>query len=306
MRPDAPGPAEPILALDVGQTSLRCALVTADGKVTRREAVLTPSGPELATTVRELASAVRDGRAVSHAVVGVAGRVDYAAGALGWGRGEVAGWRETFSEERLGSLLGTATSLANDADLATVGEARFGAGTGHQDLVFLTISTGVGAGALLGGRLLRGRSKLCEVGLTLIGLPSDATAEPVILEDVASGRGLEAAAARAGVEVTASELVARVRDGDPVASSLWRTSSAGVATAAVNLAHLLLPTVIVIGGGVSQAGELLLRPVREWLSRYGPRDLASPIEVRLAELGDDAGLVGAAGWRDAVAAGAAR
>jgi glucokinase len=291
--------------MDIGQTNLRCALVTPAGEVTTRQVIPTPPGPRLAATIVETAGRVRSSRPVSGAVVGVPGRVDYAAGALGWGRGQSPEWRETLTETRLGELLGCPTALANDADLATLGEARFGAGAGHPDIVYLTISSGVGAGALLGGRLLRGRGKLCEVGLTLLGLPSASATEPAFLEDLASGRGLEAAARRAGAPGTVAEIVVRVREGDPVAAALWRNCTQAVAAAAVNLAHLLVPTLIVIGGGVSQAGELLFAPVRDWIARYGPRDLPAPIEVRPAALGDDAGLVGAAGWRDSILEGGA-
>jgi glucokinase len=291
---------KPILAVDVGATNLRCALVSATGAVLARESVPTPPGPDLASTLAAVVWRVRGEERVAYAVVGVPGRVDYSAGALAWGRGQSPEWRETFSEARLGSLLGCPVSLANDADLATVGEARFGAGAGHADVVYLTISSGVGSGAVIGGRLLRGWTKLCEVGLTLVGLPDGDDAEPAVLEDLASGRGLESAARRAGVDGSVADIVAAVRAGDDVAARLWRSSSAAVALAAVNLAHLLVPEVVVIGGGVSRAGELLLGPVRDRLARYGPRDLPTPIQVRQAALGDDAGLVGAAGWQDAV------
>jgi glucokinase len=293
------GPA-PILALDVGATNLRCALVTPAGVIVTREAVATPPGPGLAETLVALVRRVRADRPVAHAVVGVPGRVDYRAGALAWGRGQSPEWRETFSEAHLGALLGTSVSLANDADLATVGEAGFGAAAGHDDVVYLTISSGLGAGATLGGRLLRGRGKLCEIALTLMSLPSDDGPEPTLLEDLASGRGLDAAARRAGVAQSVPEVVELVRSGDQIAARLWRSTTAAVAVAAINLAHLLVPEVIVIGGGVSRAGDLLLGPVREWLARYGPSDLPEPIEVRQAALADDAGLVGAAGWRDAL------
>ncbi len=292
-----------VLALDIGASNLRCALVSRAGEIIARESVPTPTPAQLARTVVDIARRVQAGPPVAEAVVGVPGRVDYASGALEWGRGQAPEWGETFSEERLGELLGMPVALANDADLATVGEARFGSGRGHSDLVYLTISSGVGAGALHGGVLFHGRAKLLEVALTIIALPTDEADEPRPLEDLASGHGLEAAARRAGYAGSAEEIASAVRAGDPLASDLWRTSSRAVAAAAVNLAHLLLPEVIVIGGGVSRTGDLLLAPVRDWLARYGPRDLPLPIEVRLAALGDDAGLIGAAAWRHALGRG---
>jgi glucokinase len=304
MPPDDPGRQQaPVLALDIGATNLRCALVSRAGEVLAREAVPTPPPARLARTVADIARRVRDDRPASEAVIGVPGRVDYTLGALEWGRGQAPEWGETFSEERLGDLLRTRVFLANDADLATVGEARYGAARGHSDVVYLTISSGVGAGAFRAGRLFHGRTKLLEVALTIIALPAGDADEPVVLEDLASGHGLEATARRAGYPGSVEDIARAVRAGDPRAVALWRTSTQAVAAAAVNLAHLLLPEVIVLGGGVSRTGDLLLTPVRDWLARYGPSDLPAPIEVTLAALGDDAGLVGAAAWRDALGQG---
>lgn len=290
----------PILAFDLGATNLRCGLVDSHGAVVTKESTPTPVGPALAETMVELSRRVRGSTVVKYAVVGASGRIDYAIGTLEWGRGQPPEWREVLSETALGRMLGLSVSLANDADLATVGEARYGAGMGHRDVAFLTISSGVGAGALLDGRLLRSRATLCELGLTVLGLPEDPSDSPTLLEDLASGHGLEAAARRSGFEGSAETIAAAALAGNTVAGRLWSTYTRAVAAAVVNIAHLLLPEVIVIGGGVSQAGELLLEPLRDWLTRYGPQSLPTAIAIRPAALADDAGLAGAAAWRSAV------
>jgi predicted NBD/HSP70 family sugar kinase len=263
--------------------------------------VPTPPAGELAHSLADLARRVRTDTPVDHAVVGVPGRVDYEAGAITWGRGLPPEWLDALREPALSRLLGGPVFLANDADLATLGEACYGAGRGRANVAYLTISSGVGAGAVVGGRLLRSRTKLAEIGLTILGLPGDGRGEPILLEDLGSGRALEAA----GGGRSAAEIVAAARDGDPGATETWATFTAAVSATAVNIAHLLVPDVIVIGGGVSSAGELLLEPVRDWLRRYGPQELPHSIEVRQAELGDDAALAGAAAWR-AVAVGSHR
>jgi len=293
----------PVLAFDLGATNLRCGLVDRRGTVLVRESVPTPPGPALATTMNDLTSRVRGTTMVRYAVVGVPGRVDYTNGTLEWGRGQPPEWREVLTEATLGRLLGLSVSLANDADLATVGEARFGAGIGHRDVAFLTISSGVGAGALLDGRLFRARATLCEIGLTLLGLPEDPSGSPTLLEDLASGHGLEAAARRVGFEGSAETIAAAALAGNAVANRLWGTYTRAVAAATVNIAHLLLPEVIVIGGGVSRAGELLFEPLRDWLALYGPQGLPLPIDVKAAALADDAGLAGAAAWLDVAGSG---
>ena len=172
-----------VLAFDLGASNLRCGIVDERGRVLVRESIHTPAGPALATTMVDLACQVLGTTEVTCAVVGVPGRVDYANGTLEWGRGQPPEWREVLTEATLGHLFGLPVSLANDADLATVGEAAFGAGMGHRDMAFITISSGVGVGALTDGRLFRGRAKLCELGLTLLGLPSAPSGSPTLLED---------------------------------------------------------------------------------------------------------------------------
>lgn len=249
----------------------------------------------------DLAASVTASSRPSHAVVGVPGRVDYERGRLEWGRNQPAEWRTVLQEASLCELVGLPVSLANDADLAAVGEAWFGSAA-RRDMAYLTISSGVGAGAVVGGRLVRGRAKLLEVGLTILGLPDDAS-EPVLLEDLASGSGLRTAAQRVGIDADAEAIAGAVRTGDRTAIRLWERYSRAVAATAVNLAHLLLPEVIVIGGGVGRSGQLILDPVRQWLERYGPRQLPVPIAVVEAALGDDAGLIGAAAWSEALGQG---
>jgi glucokinase len=287
----------PILAFDLGATNLRCGLVDVHGAILGKESIPTPQGDALAQAMTDLARRVRGSTDVPYVVAGIPGRVDYERGSLGWGRGQPPGWREVLDESVLARLLGLPVALANDADLAAVGEARFGAGIGHRDVAFLTISSGVGAGALVDGRLFRSRAKLGEIGLTVLALPDDSSEAPTLLEDLASGRGLEAAARQAGLPGSAEAVVAATRSGDPGAKALWSTYVRAVAAAVVNIAHLLLPEVVVIGGGVSRAGEILLDPVRDWLARYGPQGLPQPIKIDVAALGDDAGLAGAAAWR---------
>jgi glucokinase len=302
--PEADGRGEQlVLAVDLGATNLRCGLVDGNGTVRARESIPTPFDASLAPALQVLARRVRGSSSVDAAVIGVPGRVDYASGRLAWGRGQPESWPGILTEESLGRLLDIPAALANDADLATVGEATFGAAAGRHDVAYLTISSGVGAGAIVGGRLLRGRVKLCEIALTLLSIPADGTGEPILLEDLASGRALERMAREAGIDGRAPEIVAKVQLGDDAAKRVWEAYTRAVGTAVVNIAHLFVPEIVVIGGGVSRAGELLLGPVREWLLRYGPQDLAAPIDVAVAALADDAGLVGAAAWGRATADG---
>lgn len=290
----------PILAVDLGGTQMRTALVDHDGGLLMRRAEPTPRDASCPDALLMLVGGVVAGAGVQRAVVGVPGRVNYGSGTLEYAPNLPPGWAAALTEANLSAVLGLRVSLANDADLAAVGEARFGAGRGHADVVYVTISTGIGAGVILGGRLAHGRRSLAEAGHMIIDRTALAAGAPATLEDQGSGTTLGRLAAKAGLEGSGAGLVALVEAGDPAAVRIWGSVAevAGIGTA--NLAHLFSPEVVVVGGGVAHAGELLLGPVRAALARLGPRHFASKIEVVAAALGDDAGLAGAAGWSDAV------
>jgi predicted NBD/HSP70 family sugar kinase len=189
-------------------------------------------------------------------------------------------------------------ALANDADLAAVGEAWFGAGRDHRDVAYLTISTGIGAGVVTGGLLVHGRRSLAEIGHSIVdwrGLDR----ERATVEQLGSGTALRTLAAEAGLVADGREVERRWRAGDPVAGAVWSAVVEVAAAAAVNLAQLFTPEVIVVGGGVGLVGEAVLGPMRALLAEWGPAGLPEPVQVVNAALGDDAALAGAAAWHRA-------
>jgi glucokinase len=210
-----------------------------------------------------------------------------------------AGWTRTLTEEHLSNALGLHVSLANDADLAAVGEAWFGAGKGFGDVAYLTLSTGIGAGVVTGGLLVHGRRSLAEVGHTVIEASALAAGGPATVEELGSGTALARVAREAGLDADGKELVERVRTGDAQATEVLDRVVLAAAIGAVNLAHLFTPEVIVVGGGLGLNGDLVLDPIRALLAAHGPRHLAQPIAVVNAALGDDAGLAGAGAWHRA-------
>jgi glucokinase len=211
-----------------------------------------------------------------------------------------ASWASTLTESTLRALLGVPVALANDADMAAVGEATFGAGRSFDDVVYITISTGVGAGVVLGGRLVHGVRSLAEIGHTIIDRRAVREGQQATVEQIASGTALASHAAALGLDAEGADLVALI-DQDQRARIAWDEAVQGAGLAVVNLAHIFAPEVVVVGGGVGRSGETLLVPIRAMLAAHGPRGHhASPLVVSAA-LGDDAGLIGAAGWRHAFA-----
>lgn len=217
----------------------------------------------------------------------------------------------------LGPLLAQRTGLLvasdNDANCAAIAEHRAGAGRGLGDLVLLTVGTGVGGGIIVNGRPLRGAHGMAaELGHLVV----DSGGRPCIgdcpnrgcLESVASGTALvreatELATAHRGSplgrELAAGTLdgpriTALAEAGDGLASQALRTIATALGVGISSLANIFDPDVILVGGGVSAAGELLVGPAREEFARRAMPPIVARTEVRLAQFGGEAGLLGAA------------
>jgi glucokinase len=205
------------------------------------------------------------------------------------------------------------TFLDNDANLAALAEHRFGAARGATNAVLLTIGTGIGGGLVLGGELYRGShgagAELGHVVIDYAGPPCQGNCpNRGCVEVLASGTALGkegriaaethpgsalGRALGAGEEVTGRLVTEKAIEGDGIAVEVVATIGRRLGVALSSLANIFDPDVIVIGGGVSAAGELLLEPAREQLrTRALPPMNETP--VRLAALGPDAGFIGAA------------
>jgi len=285
-----------ILAADLGGTRMRAARVSPAGGILARVEAPTPVADPTPAAFVALLRELRDG--CTSAVLGIPGRFHHGTGVMEHAPNLPAAWAPALSEGALADALGLPVRGANDADLAAVGEAHFGAGRGHPDLVFLTFSTGVGGGVLLGGRLVHGARSGAEVGWQVIDRAAMRRGEPCTLEHLASGTALGRLGAAAGIDGGGPAVVARAQAGDPVASRVFAEVVEAASIGVANVCFYYSPSRVVIGGGLGRVGEAFLGPIRAFLAAHGPPGLR--IEVVPAELGDDAALVGAAGWARAV------
>lgn len=281
---------------------MRVAIVEDDGSIAKRDTRRTPRDADRPDALVDLAKAVLEGETVDHAVIGLPGRIDHSAGILEHAPNLPQTWAPLLSERRLSDALGVPVRLANDADLAAVGETYFGAGKGFADVVYLTMSTGVGAGVVVAGKILHGRRSLAEVGHCVIDIHAASRGEPCTFEALASGTALARMAADAGVEASGAEIVDLVRGGDAIAGQIWGRLCEAAAVGIANLCFTFTPDIVVIGGGLGLTGDLLYDPIRAYLRKRGPPGLPDPIRIARAALGDDAGLIGAAGWPRATSA----
>ncbi len=228
----------------------------------------------------------------------------------------IAGWNGVNLDRELTQILGKRIVLENDANAAAWGEFKFGAGRGRNDLMMLTLGTGVGGGLILGGALFRGAFGIgAELGHIRI-VPEGHLCGCGIrgcLEQYASGSALmrhtrEAISASPDI---ARNLLARgdgtleglkgqhitdaARDGDPVALAAFNTMAGYLGAGLATLCAVIDPSCIVLGGGVIDAGEIFLKPTREAALRLIPFSGKHPYpEIIAAELGNNAGLVGVA------------
>lgn len=287
-----------VLAVDLGGTNMRVALVDDAGTILDRDLAPTPDDAQTIDAFVEFVAGFRARHDVDHAVIAVPARVDHQEGTLLRAPNIPPRWESLITRTTLEQALDLTLVLVNDADVAAVGEAYFGAARGHQDVVYVTISTGVGAGILVGGRILLPRLSGGELGFTIIDRAAALAKEPATVEDLGSGTALARMASERGFEADGREIVRLMGEGDAAAKEIWAGAMEAVGIGIANLVQLVSPTVVVLGGGVGRSnGELVRAPIREAIARFGPPGPRP--EVVTAALGDDPGLVGAAAWAHA-------
>jgi len=283
----------PVVAVDVGGTKVAAGIVRG-AAVSDRVQFATPPRPGIGALV----DAVRD---IVARMPEVPGPVAVATAGL-VRKGALQALNDTFDvpdwepfQAPLAQALGRPVVLLNDAQAATCGEYRYGAGRGAASMVFLTLSTGIGGGIVADGRLLTGHQGLAG-SIGQIRLDPGNPGSPR-LEEKASGAGLaRLATAVAGRPVPADRALA---DDDPALQALVAEMARLVAGAIAGLAATVDPQLVVIGGGLGLAPGVLDK-LRATLQAYPP--LYRPALVA-AVLGHDVGLVGAADWRSRLGSG---
>ena len=292
-----------VLAIDVGGTTIKGELVDCAGTLVAAEQRPTPQGNQAREGIAEVGRALlaqRSDAPVVGAGVVVPGLVDREAGIATYSAN--IGWRDLELVRALGAEWRVPVRIANDVAAGGVAEHRLGAGVGTQDLVFVPIGTGIAASIVSGGHLLTGhRGETAEIGHLVVrpGIRC-ACGRDGCLEAVASA----AAIARrytglSGNDVTGAQDVVERLGTDAVARQVWQDAVEALADALDILSLVVSPALVVIGGGLSRAGEALLVPLRVALRERVT--LVHPADVTASVLGDRGGVIGAAllardGW----------
>jgi glucokinase len=304
------------IGIDIGGTNISVGLVSAGGQLLalRRESTPRDIGEPatmarlLALTEETLAQARCEGHTVAGIGIGFGGPVDVAAQRIRWSH-HAPGWSNIEPVRAFENRFGLATRLENDANAGGLGEALFGAGQGAACVLYLNVGTGVGGAVVIGGRLHDGaHGNAGEIGHVI--LQPDGPACPCgkrgCVEALCSGSAIGRRAAEAVAEgasdssllelpepVTGAQVGAAAQAGDELARQVVAAAGRDLGLAIANACNVLDPDTVVVGGGVSELGDLYLRPAREAFAQFAMSTIAQ-VPIVPAQLGYNAGVIGAA------------
>jgi glucokinase len=297
------------IGIDLGGTKVAGILMEEGGRVLHREERDTPKEGVLEAVV-EVAEALRTGPAPQAIGVGAAGMVDFAAGAVPFAPNVAL--RDAPIRELVSERTGLPCVVDNDANCAAWGEFRFGAGRPYTHMLLVTVGTGIGGGIVWDGELYRGAHGFAaEIGHVIVepGGPRCNCGNLGCWEQVASGRAIDRLAAAeskqhpdgsiatlaAGNEVSGRHVSDAARGGDQAALAIMAEVGRRLGEGIAGLVNILDPQAVVVGGGVAEEGDLLLEPARRaFLDTVEAADRRPEVPMLAAELGNDAGALGAA------------
>jgi glucokinase len=299
----------PALAIDIGGTKVAAGLVEPGGRVMSWAQTPTPRGLDAEQLWRTVDALVTRVLVEAHVdAAGLAGVGCGCGGPMEWPTGRVSplnipAWRAFPLRDRLAErFAGLAVRLHNDAICLAAGEHWRGAGRGRATMLGIVVSTGVGGGLVLDGRLINGATgNAGHIGHVVAdpdGPPCECGGKGCV-EAIARGPALAAWAQAQGwrpgqPEVTAKDLADDAAQGHPVGLAAMRRAGRALGIAIASATHLCDLEVVAIGGGLAQAGSLLFDPLEEALRAHMGLDFARNVRVVPAALGQSAGLVGAA------------
>jgi glucokinase len=306
---------ECVAAVDIGGTKIAGALVDAGGELRHRVQRPTPAGESGESVLRAVTDVVTGLTGhelwprVSAVGVGSAGPVDARSGTVS--PVNIPGWRDFPLVEGIRTITGALPlTLVGDGAAIAAGEHWRGAAQGRDNALCMVVSTGVGGGLVLDGRLRPGPTgNAGHIGHISVDFNGDLCpcGGRGCVERIASGTNIARYALEAGWrpatsdgDPTAAGVAAAARQGNRVALAAYERSARALAAGIAATATLVELETVVIGGGVSQSGEVLFSPLRRALADYATLPFVRNLEVVPARLGADAGLVGAAAacWSD--------
>ena len=286
------------IGIDVGGTNVKIALVSDEGKIIYSNSIPTRAEMGYEYTINSMKEAIRDlmketkteASDIEGMGFGFPGQIDCKNGIVRLAP-NIPGW------------------VDNDVRTAALGELNYGAGVGCENLVCITVGTGIGSGLVINGKLVRGADnaagELGHIKLNMEGGPLCGCGDRGCLEAYASGPSIVAMAEEyirggkstkyrelANPDITPYIVAVAAKEGDPVAKQIFRVMGEYIGMGLTSVVNLLNPEKIIIGGGVADAGDILLDPIRETIAKRA-MTIQKNVEIVPAQLGNTAGVIGA-------------
>jgi glucokinase len=294
-----------VIGIDLGASKITCALVSPENTLTARAGMETRArdGPAAAVqrmcdSVRELLTQAPAGVRVERLGVACPGPLDHLSGIL-YEPPNLTGWRDVPLAAMLSEQLGLHAQLEHDAKATALAEYHLGAGRGARNMALIVVGTGVGAGIIVDGKLYRGPTNSAgEIGHVTVDLhgPICTCGSNGCVESYSGGPAIMRAYTYATrIPVDSAAAVERAAEqGDAIAIRVFQEAGRALGAGLATLAMLMDVDTFVLFGSVVKAGELLLGPVRAAIPKYSYCSVSQRVRVKICELGDDAGVLGAA------------
>jgi glucokinase len=302
-----------VVGVDLGGTKISTALANLNGEVISQTTVPTNSNegeiPVLNRIIESVEKVIKDASVAYEEISGIGigspGPLDAEKGTIIYTPN--LPFKNFNLVEPIKKKFGLPVFLDNDANVAAIGEYMFGAGRGAKDVVFFTVSTGIGGGAVLNGKVYRGHtSNALEIGHMTVAPdgPRCNCGNIGCVEATSSGtaiakRGQEALASKVETSlrkyetVTSYEVFTEAAAGDSVCRDIIDSALNYLGIAVANAVSIFDPEMIIIGGGVSKAGDIIFDTVRKVVNRRCFKSMAESVKIVPAGLGTDAGVIGA-------------
>lgn len=306
------------IGIDVGGTNVKIALVDSNGKIGYSDTIPTRAEMGYEYTVNNMKQAIRDlltetklsPKDIEGIGFGLPGQVDFKSGIVRLIT-NIPGWVEIPLAKMIEDEFHIPTRIDNDVRCAALGELNFGAGKGCENLICITVGTGIGSGLIVNGKLVRGASNAAgEIGhikLQMHDGPICGCGDTGCLEAFASGPSIVAMAEEYimggkstkyremanGNDITPFIVAEAAKAGDAVAQRIYTKMGEYIGIGLASVVNLLNPEKIIIGGGVAGAGDILMTPLKETLKKRAMKIAGDTVEVVPAQLGNTAGVIGA-------------
>ena len=305
------------IGIDVGGTNVKIALVSDEGKIIYSNSIPTRAEMGYEYTVNSMKEAIREllketkleAKDIEGMGFGFPGQIDCQNGIVRLAP-NIPGWVNVPIAEIMEKEFSIPTRVDNDVRTAALGELNYGAGVGCQNMVCITVGTGIGSGLVINGKLVRGASnaagELGHIKLNMEGGPLCGCGDRGCLEAYASGPSIVAMAEEyikggkstryrelANPEITPYVVSVAAQEGDPVARQIFRIMGEYIGMGLTSVVNLLNPEKIIIGGGVAAAGDILFDPIKETIAKRAMTIQKQAVEIVPAQLGNNAGVIGA-------------